>query len=97
MTKFFNKFKKLCFGPIFGPFSQFWGQKLFFLENPALPCTTSYEFRAPYQNLGKTNDTISRKCPNRWKGRRTDRTYFIVPFWLPPQVQKLFKILEKYV
>ena len=27
MTKFFNKFEKACFWPIFGPLSQFWGQK----------------------------------------------------------------------
>ena len=30
MTKFFNKFKEPCFWRIFGPFSQFWGQKIFF-------------------------------------------------------------------
>ena len=61
MTKFFNIFKNTCFWPIFGPFSQFWKQKKKFLENPALPCTTSYGFLASSQNLEKTNDTIPSK------------------------------------
>ena len=29
-NKFCNKFKKTCFWPIFGRFSQFWGQKIIF-------------------------------------------------------------------
>ena len=37
MTKFSNKLKKSFFWPIFGPFSQFWGKKIFFSENPATP------------------------------------------------------------
>ena len=73
MTKFSNKFKKPCFWPIFPIF----GAKKIFLENPALSHTTSYGFLAPYQNLEKVNDTIQKKCPDRWKdGRmygRTDR------------------------
>ena len=44
MTKFFNKFKEHCFWRIFGPFSQFWGQKIFFPENLVLSHTTSYRF-----------------------------------------------------
>ena len=48
MTKFSNKLKKPCFGPIFGPFSNF-GAKKNFPENPALSHTTSYEFLAPCQ------------------------------------------------
>ena len=68
MTKCFNKFKKPCFWPIFGPFSDFWAKK-FPPENPALSCTTSYGFLASCQNSEKTNDTtISRKR----LGRRTD-------------------------
>ena len=70
MTKFFHKFKKPCFWPIFGPFSQN------FQENPALSHTTSYGFLAPCQTLEKTTDIISRKHPdrhkNRWKGRWKD-------------------------
>ena len=73
MTKFFNKFKKPCFWSIFGPFSQFWGQKQF----PALSRTTSYEFLAPFQNLEKTKHTFSRKCQDRQKeGRREGRKVF---------------------
>ena len=44
----------------------FWGKNVF-PENPDQSCTTSYEFLVPFQNLGKTNDTISRKRPNRRK------------------------------
>ena len=82
MTKFFNKFKKPCSEPIFGPFSQFWGQKRFFLENPTLSGTTSYGFLEPCQNLEKTNDIIPRSLHTEgWmegqKDRRVDRPYFI--------------------
>ena len=66
MTKFSNKLKKLCFWPILGPFSQFWGKV--FPENPALSRTISYEFPAPGQISEKTKDTIPRKRLNR----RTD-------------------------
>ena len=72
MTKFSNKFKRPCFWPILGLFSQFLAQKKFkiFLENLALSCTTSYGFLVPCQNLEKVNDTIQRKCPDRWKDRQ---------------------------
>ena len=63
-TKSFNKFKKPCLWSIFGPFSQTLGQMIF-PENPALSCTTSYGFLAPYQNSEKTNDTIPRKRLDR--------------------------------
>ena len=67
MTKFSNKFKKPCFWPIFPIF----GAKKNFLENPALPCTTSYGFLAPCQNLEKVNDTIQRKHSDRRKKAET--------------------------
>ena len=66
MTKFFNVFKKPCFWPIFPIFEK----KNFFLENPALSRTTSYGFLASCQKLQKTNDTISRKRPDRQKDGR---------------------------
>ena len=72
MTKFSNKLKKSCFWPILGPFSQFWGKKNFFSENPALPCTTPYEFLAPCQISEKTYDTIPRKCLDRRTDGRTE-------------------------
>ena len=74
MTKFSNKFKRPCFWPILGLFSQFLAQKKFkiFLENLALSCTTSYGFLAPCQNLEKVNDTIQRKCPDRRKNEWKD-------------------------
>ena len=81
MTKFSNKLQKPCFWPILGTFSQFWGN--FFLSR-----TTSYEFLVPCQISEKTNDTIPRKR----LGKRTDRPYFIGPFWLPPGVQKALNI-----
>ena len=65
MTKFFNKFKKPCFCFIFGPFSQFLGQKKNVLSH-----TTSYGFLAPCQNLEKANDIIPRKClPRQMEGQ----------------------------
>ena len=80
MTKFFNILKKPCFWP-----------KLF-LENPARSHTALYEFLASCQNLEKTNDTIPRKCLDRWKDgwkdRRMDRPCFIGPFWLTSENQK---------
>ena len=76
MTKYSNKLKKPCFWPISDPFSQFWGQKIFFPENPALPSTNSYGFLATCQNLEKSNDTIPRKHLDRredgkMEGQRT--------------------------
>ena len=56
--------KKHCFWPIFPIF----GAKKIFIENPALSYTSSYGFLASCQNLEKTNDTISRKRPDRQKG-----------------------------
>ena len=88
MTKFSNKLKKPCFWSILGPFSQFWGKKKMFLENPALSGTTSYEFLALCQISEKTKDTIPRKHLDRRMDIRTDRPYFIGPFWLPLGVQK---------
>ena len=70
MATFFHKFKKPCFEPIFGPFSEILGQKNFFPQNPVLSHTTSFRFLAPCQNLEKVNDTTPRKRPDR----RTDRT-----------------------
>ena len=75
MTKFFIKFKKSCFWPIFGPFSQFCGQ-FFFPENPALLSTTSYKFLPPCRNLEKTNFTIEENARTYGRTeRRTDRPY----------------------
>ena len=72
MTKFFNIFKKPCFWPIF---PIFWA-KCFFWKI-WLSHTTSYGFLASCQNLEKTNDTIPRKCPDRWKdGRKDQQTLF---------------------
>ena len=91
MTNFFNKFKKLCFEPIFSSFFQFSSKKIF-PENPPLPHTTSYGFLAASQNLEKANDAIPRKRPDRRTDgrmdRRTDRPYFIAPFRLKPGHRK---------
>ena len=87
ITKFSIKFKKLCFEPILSPFSQFWGAKKFFLENPAFSRTTSYEFLVPCQRVQKVNDIIQRRRPERRKDGRTERPYFIGPFRLPSGIQ----------
>ena len=63
-------------------FPHFGGKKTFSWKI-RLSHTTSYGFLAPCQNLGKANDTIQRKRPDRWKdertGRRTERPYFMGP------------------
>ena len=73
MTQFPNKFKKLCFWPIFPIF----GAKKIFVENPSLSHATSYRFLAPCQNLEKVDDVIQRKHPDRrtegWMEGRKDR------------------------
>ena len=56
----------------FGPFSQFWGKKIFFSENPTLSRTTSYALQATYQILEKSYDTIPRKYLDRRMDRRTE-------------------------
>ena len=86
--KNFNKFKKSCFGSIFGRLSQFLGAKKFSSKNPTLSCTISYGFLAPYQILEKIN-IITRKRLDRKKDRMTDRTYFIGPFRLPQSLKSL--------
>ena len=68
MTKFFNIFKKPCFGSIFGPIFQFWDKKNFY-GNSGSVTHNSYGFLAPCQNLEKTRDTIPRKRLDR----RTDK------------------------
>ena len=73
MTKFLNKFKEPCFGPFFGPFSKFFGQKIF-LQKIWLSCTTSYSLLAPCKNLEKNNDTNPRKRLERQK--EFNRTIF---------------------
>lgn len=65
MTKLFNKFKKLCFRPIFGA-------KIFFPCIPALSSTVSYMFLAESQKLEKNNGTIPRKRRDRRNDERKD-------------------------
>ena len=56
-------------------FLNFGAKKIFFSENLALSCTTSYEFLAPCQISEKTKDTISRKrLDRRTDGRTEERT-----------------------
>ena len=73
MTKSFNKFKKPCFWPIFGPFPQIL-QQIFFPENMALSHTTLYGLVVPCQNSQKTNNTIPRKCLE--EGQNNGQTLF---------------------
>ena len=93
MAKFFNEFKKTCFWTIFGPFSQFSEQKIFFWKISL--CHTqlhiNFQHRAKIQK--KTNYTIPRIHPNRWKdgrteGRKDGRSCFTEPFRPPPGVQQ---------
>ena len=72
MTKCSNKLKKPYFWPILGPFFQFFGKKFFLPENPALSRPTAHDILPPCQNLGKINNTNSRKHPDQRKGGRTE-------------------------
>ena len=73
------------------PKNRFWsispifGAKKISWENPALSCTTSYRFLAPWQNLEKTKIQFQE---NVHTDRRTDKSYFTGPFRLPLVVQK---------
>ena len=88
MAKFSNKLKKTCFWLILGQFSQSWGPKKIFPENPALLRTTSHWILAPCKNLEKVNDTFPIKRLDRHKDGWTDGPCFIGPLWLPPGIQK---------
>ena len=85
MVKSFNKFKKPCFWPIFGPFSQILGQKKFARKSGSV--TNNFIWvSSTMPKLKKTNDTIQ-------KDGRNDRPYFIGPFQLPTGgPQKLFPL-----
>ena len=76
MTKFFNKFKKPCFWPIFGQFSPFFGQKDFFKKNPTLSRKARHGPLTPCWVSEKTIEPIPRKLPDRqkdgWKDGRMD-------------------------
>ena len=89
---FSNKFKKPCFWPILGPFSQFLGQRKISWKIWLCHAQLHYGFLAPYQNLERVNDAIQRKRLDRWKDRRMDRPYFIGPFQLLLGVQKAFHL-----
>ena len=59
--KIFQYIKKNpWFWPVFGPFSQFLGQKNFYGKSGSVP-TTSYGFLPSCQNLEKTKDIIPTK------------------------------------
>ena len=88
MTKFFNKFKKPCFWPIFGLFSNFRGK--IFLENPAV----MHNFKWVSNTMLKfRKKTMIQFQENAWTDGRTDgrmdRHYFMRPFRLPLRVQKV--------
>ena len=68
MTKFSNKFQKLCFRPILGTFSNCLGKKNFFLKVRLCTQQRHNVILAPRQNLEKINDAILRR-----KDGRTDR------------------------
>ena len=82
MTKFFNKFKKTCFWPIF----PILGATKSFLENLALSCTTSVpcitsstipKFRKKVMQF-QENGRTDRRMDGRMDGR-TDLFYRTLP------------------
>ena len=64
------------------------GAKNVFPENPALSRTTSYGFLALCQNSEKT---IIQLQENIWTEGRTKGRTDSMTFWLPPEVQFIFK------
>ena len=92
IKKFSINSKNHVFRPFLVHFPNF-GGKFFFSGKSDLSCTTLYGFLTPCQNLEETTGAIPRKLPDIWTDRRmdrrTDRPYFIGPFWLPPEVQKV--------
>ena len=88
---------------------QILGAKTIFQENLARSRTTSHGFLALHQNLGKTNNTIPRKRPDRWTekrksgprdGRTDGKTLF---YGTPPattggpKIKQIYKIIpDKY-
>ena len=72
---FFQYIQKTLSLAHFWPIFPIFLAKKFFLENPTLSRTTSYDFLASCQNLEKTNDTIRRKRPDSRKdGQKGGRT-----------------------
>ena len=91
MTKFSNEFKK-PFLSHFGSIFPILGAKKIFLENSALSCTTSgFQHHAIIQKKlmiqFKKNARTDRRMDGGTEGR-SDRPYFIGPFWLLQGVQK---------
>ena len=70
MTKSCNKFKKPCFWSIFGSFSQFWGQKNFFQENPALSRTTPLDFQHQVKFYKKLKMQFQENARTEWRKNR---------------------------
>ena len=61
--------------------AHFWSIFPILVSKEYCPCTTSYGFLAPCQNLEKTNDKIPRKCPEKRKegqkeGQKDGQTLF---------------------
>ena len=81
MTKFSNKLEKPCYWPILG-------EKNFFSENPALSCTTTYEFLAPCQ-ISEKKCLENAWTEGRMEGQRDGQTLFYRTFLATPWVQKL--------
>ena len=80
MNKFSNKLKITCFCPILGSFSQFFEQTKFSWKIQLFNAQLRMGFQHHAKNLGKVNDTIQRKRPDRqdgwndgWKDKRKDR------------------------
>ena len=56
MTKFFNKFKKPCFGPIFGPFPNFVVKKIFYGKSGCHTQLHALMITIPRKRLGRRTD-----------------------------------------
>ena len=71
-------------------FPNFWGKKIFWKIQ--LSCTTSYRFLASRKLMIQFQENTQTDGRTDRTTDRTDRPYFIGPFWLPPGgVQKTCK------
>ena len=91
MTKFFNKFKKPCFGSFWFIFPNFGGKKFFFQKIRLCHA----QLHVGFQHHAKIQKKLMIQFhENARTDGRTDRPYFIGPFRLPPEFQEGIKFAK---
>ena len=93
MTKSFNKLKKPCFWPIFGPFPQILGQNFFFQK---IRLCHGQLHRGFYHYAKIQKKLMMQFEITGQKDGRTDRPYFIGSFRLPEIQQEMLLTFMLY-